>query len=109
MKKYKKPVLDIVEFDNMDVIVMSGNLDSGTSSDSIESETQILKESDDSVSGEQAPGSNEIAGSGVTNQGSEGSADELALPEETPAPQETELDTDEPNTQVEPQSDDDLS
>ena len=24
MKKYRKPMLDIIEFDNMDVIVMSG-------------------------------------------------------------------------------------
>ena len=27
MKKYKKPVLDIVEFDNLDVMIMSGNHD----------------------------------------------------------------------------------
>ena len=33
MKKYKKPVLDIVEFDNMDVIVMSN----GSSTSDVES------------------------------------------------------------------------
>ena len=107
MKKYKKPVLDIVEFDNMDVIVMSNNMDAGNgtgSNDSVENETPILKEPDDSVSGEPASGSDETAGSGVTNQDSEGPADEeLALPEETLAPQGTESDTDEPDTQ----SDDD--
>ena len=99
-------MLDIIEFDNMDVIVMSntGETGSGTgSNDSVENETSILKEPDDSVSGEPASGSDETAGSGVTNQDSEGSADEeLALPEATSAPQETESDTDEPDTQVEP-------
>lgn len=110
MKKYKKPVLDIVEFDNMDVIVMSDNMDGDdTSNDSIEDPMQILKNSDDGESGEQASGPDETAGSGVTNQGSEGSTDEPVLSEETPAPPETESDTGEPNTQVEPQPDDDLS
>lgn len=113
MKKYKKPVLDIVEFDNMDVIVMSNTNTGGEgsdtgSNDSVENEMSILKETDDSVSGEPASGSDETAGSGVTNQDSEGPADEeLASPEETLAPQGTESDTDEPDTQSESQSDDD--
>lgn len=112
MKKYKKPVLDIVEFDNMDVIMISNDGETGSvtgSNDSVENETSILKEPDDSVSGEPASGSDETAGSEVTNQGSEGPADEPVLSEETPAPPETESDTGEPNTQVEPQPDDDLS
>ena len=112
MKKYRKPMLDIIKFDNMDVIVMSNTGGLGgdnTPNDSIQDETQILKESDDGVSGEPASGSDETAGSGVTNQGSEGPADEPVLSEETPAPPETESDTGEPNTQVEPQPDDDLS
>lgn len=104
-------MLDIIEFDNMDVIVMSGTGNSNSSdasSDSIQDEMQILKESDDGVSGEPASGSDETAGSGVTNQDSEGPADEeLASPEETLAPQGTESDTDEPDTQSESQSDDD--
>lgn len=111
MKKYKKPVLDIVEFDNMDVIVMSNTGGEGSdtvSNDSVENEMSILKEPDDSVSGEPASGSDETAGSGVTNQDSEGPADEeLASPEETLAPQGTESDTAEPDTQVESSSDGD--
>ena len=28
MKKYRKPILDIVEFDNFDVVIMSGDKNS---------------------------------------------------------------------------------
>lgn len=101
MKKYRKPMLDIIEFDNMDVIMISGEHDEDNN------ETNVLINSDDRLSEEQTHESDENAEIEGTTQGSEGSTDEPVLSEETSAPQETESDTAEPDTQSESQSDDD--
>lgn len=104
MKKYRKPMLDIIEFDNMDVIVMSGESDEDID------ETNVLinsVNSGDRLSEEPTHESDENAEIEGTTQGSEGSTDEPVLSEETLAPQGTESDTDEPDTQSESQSDDD--
>lgn len=109
MKKYRKPMLDIIEFDNMDVIVMSGG-SGGHDEDNNETDVLINSvNSDDRLSEEQTHESDENAETEGTTQSSEGSADAPVLSEETPAPPETESDTGELNTQVEPQPDDDLS
>ena len=119
MKKYRKPMLDIIEFENMDVIVMSG----GNGNDEDNDETNVLinsvnsgdrlseeptHESDENAEIEgtthESDENAEIEG---TTQGSEESTDDPVLSEETLAPQGTESDTDEPDTQSESQSDDD--
>ena len=98
MKKYRKPMLDIIEFDNMDVI-----MGSRTENEEEQMElNEVLTNSDGRLSEEQTQ---ESDGTGGTNQDSEGSADEPVSPEEAPAPQEHELDTDETDTQAEPQPD----
>ena len=107
MKKYRKPMLDIIEFDNMDVIMDSG-LESDDESQQMEL-NEVLTNSDGRLSEEQTQESDGTAETGGTNQDSEGSADEPVLPEEASAPQEPELDTDETDTQAEPQPDDELS
>ena len=97
-------MLDIIEFDNMDVIVMSGESDEDID------ETNVLINSVNSgnrLSEEPTHESDENAEIEGTTQGSEGSTDEPVLSEETLAPQGTESDTDEPDTQSESQSDDD--
>ena len=97
-------MLDIIEFDNMDVMVTSGDNDEDND------ETDVLinsVNSDDRLSEEPTHESDENAEIEGTTQGSEGLAGEPVLSEETPAPPETESDTDEPGTQVEPQPDND--
>lgn len=108
MKKYKKPVLDIVEFDNMDVIMDSGQEDDEGGGD----ENYVLDGGNSYSTVDPTPGAHETPDSEGPTQNSEESADELVSSEEaTPTPAETESDTDtveptvEPDTQVEPPSD----
>lgn len=44
MKKYSKPILDIIEFDNMDVIVMSGEMTTSDEPDDGGADDRILVE-----------------------------------------------------------------
>lgn len=97
MKKYRKPMLDIIEFDNMDVIMTSGTQDE---EEQQMEPNEVLTNSDGRLSEEQTHESDETAETGGTNQDSEGSTDEYVLPEGTPALQGTELDTNETDAQA---------
>lgn len=111
MKKYKKPVLDIVEFDNMDVIVMSDPVpsDSAENGDAIHMADELIKATDSYSTVDPTPEAHETSESAETTQDSGESTDGLAPQGEDPT--ETGLDTDtveptvEPDTQIEPPSD----
>lgn len=111
MKKYKKPVLDIVEFDNMDVVTMSDLLDSVEGDDAIHM-SDVLKATDSYPTVDPTPGAHETSESTETTQDSGESTDGTdGLAPQGEDPTETGLDTDtveptvEPGTQVEPPSD----
>ena len=93
MKKYKKPVLDIVEFDNMDVVTMSesGPSDSVEDDDAIHM-SDVLKATDSYPTVDPTPGAHETSESTETTQDSGESTDGLAPQGEDPT--ETGLDTD---------------
>lgn len=96
-------MLDIIEFENMDVIMISGEHDENNSEPNIFINSVNL---DDRLSEEPTHEPDENAETEGTTHGSEGSTDEPVLSEETSAPQEPELDTDETDTQAEQQPDD---
>ena len=114
MKKYKKPVLDIVEFDNMDVILMSdsGSSDSAENGDAIHMAVELIKATDSYSTVDPTPEAHETSESVETTQDSGESTDGTdGLAPQGEDPTETGLDTDtveptvEPDTQVEPPSD----
>lgn len=90
MKKYSKPMLDIIEFDNLDVIVMSLEVNDENSADddrvlvedqSINSDANASAEHEESV--EPTPeGGNPIAEETPVPE-------EPSVPEEPPVPEET--------------------
>lgn len=90
MKKYSKPMLDIIEFDNLDVIVMSSEVHDENSADddrvlvedqSINSDANASAEHEESV--EPTPeGGNPIAEETPVPE-------EPSVPEEPPVPEET--------------------
>ena len=102
MKKYKKPVLDIVEFDNLDVIMDSNP---PSNQDDVENDgepqtNEILKDTDSysTVDSNSISEPNETSESGETNQDLEGSA---PLEDENLVLAETGQDTVESNIQLE--------
>lgn len=114
MKKYKKPVLDIVEFDNMDVIMDSiqGDTEGGDDAHMLD----VIKATDSYSTVDPTPEAHETSESAETTQDSGESTDGTdGLAPQGEDPTETGLDTDtveptvEPDTQVEPQPDDGLS
>ena len=101
MKKYRKPMLDIIEFDNMDVIIMSGG--QGSSDEEGDNDGTIVP-TNEQLSEGQTSGTDENAGSAETAQDSEESPDGAGVL----APQEEDsTGTAEPDTQVESSSDGD--
>lgn len=114
MKKYKKPVLDIVEFDNMDVIMDSIQRDTEDDDDAYM--LDVIKATDSYSTVDPTPEAHETSESAETTQDSGESTDGTdGLAPQGEDPTETGLDTDtveptvEPDTQVEPQPDDELS
>lgn len=102
MKKYKKPVLNIVEFDNLDVIMDSNP---PSNQDDVENDgglqtNEILKDTDSysTVDSNSSSEPNETSESGETNQDLERSA---PLEDENLVPAETGQDTVESNIQLE--------
>ena len=101
MKKYKKPVLNIVEFDNLDVIMDSNPpLNSEVLNDGEPQTNEILKDTDSysTVDSNSSSEPNETSESGETNQDLEGSA---PLEDVNLVPAETGQDTVESNIQLE--------
>lgn len=106
MKKYKKPVLDVVEFDNMDVIMDSqGDAEGGD--DAIHM-SDVIKATDSYSTVDPTPEAHGTSESVETTQDSGESTDGTdGLAPQGEDSTETGLDTDtvEPDTQVEPPSD----
>lgn len=110
MKKYRKPMLDIIEFDNMDVIIMSGEL-SNTSDEEGDNDETIVP-TNEQLSEGQTSGTDENAGSAEPSQDSGESPDGagvLAPQEENSTEPEPNTDIDEPTGEPDTQSDDGLS
>lgn len=109
MKKYKKPVLDIVEFDNMDVITMSGPSVSVENDDAIHM-SDVIKATDSYPTVDPTPGAHETSESTETTQDSGESTDGPAPQGEDPTEPGLDADTveptDETDTQAEQQPDD---
>lgn len=109
MKKYRKPMLDIIEFDNMDVIMSSGSTSSSDEEDTNETGIAPINER---ASDEQTSGPDENAGSAEPSQDSGESPDGpgvLAPQEENSTEPEPNTDIDEPTGEPDTQSDDGLS
>ena len=107
MKKYKKPVLDVVEFDNMDVIMDSTQGDAEGDDDAIYM-SDVIKATDSYSTVDPTPEAHGTSESAETTQDSGESTDGTdGLAPQGEDPTETGLDTDtvEPDTQVEPPSD----
>ena len=92
MKKYSKPMLDIIEFDNLDVVMSStGNDENPADDDRVLVEDQLIN-SDANASAEHE-GSVE-----PTPEGGNPIAEETPVPEEPSVPEETPV-SEEPSVQ----------
>lgn len=104
MKKYNRPVLDIVEFDNLDVVTMSEQTQSMQTEDPLgkveEARAVVNTQTGSELQGETpaSSGSTETDSSAGAEQeaaddtsdntqSSDTAADELRMPEETEAPE----------------------
>ena len=95
MKKYSKPMLDIIEFDNLDVIVMSpGGNDENPADFSVLVEDQSIN-SDANASAEHEESVE------PTPEGGNPIAEETPVPEEPSVPEETPV-PEEPSVPEEP-------
>lgn len=112
MKKYKKPVLDIVEFDNMDVMFTSDLMtpDSAENGDATHIADELIKVTDSYSTVDPTPEAHETSESAETIQDSGESTDGPAPQGEDPTEPGLDADTveptDETDTQAEQQPDD---
>lgn len=102
MKKYKKPMLDIVEFDNLDVIMGS---DDGNNDDSMDGESDVLQETiHDQVGETETPlgssGSSEQDANDVGDTNPDGHTMDNDLPGGNDAADEAEGDSADENAAV---------
>ena len=91
MKKYSKPMLDIIEFDNLDVVMSSNTNDENNADDGVLVEDQPIN-SDANASAEHE-GSVE-----PTPEGGNPIAEETPVPEEPSVPEEPPV-SEEPSVQ----------